>query len=130
MRTTPLPMLRDVSKGMPRARGDGRVERSDLGLLVACAAGVALVVASTAFLVWVRTAQVEAGYAIQKLRHDDARLRHERSALDVEIASLLRPERLAHVARTQLGMQPADATTTVVLSGGKRTAMAAPGEAR
>jgi cell division protein FtsL len=65
------------------------------------------------FLVWVRVAQVDAGYKIHDLRDEELRLRHDKSALTLERASLMRPERLARIAQTELNLVPPDPTRAV-----------------
>ncbi len=110
----------DVAKD--HAQAGPRAKQSDVALVASCVAGTALVVGATAFLVWVRVSQVETGYAIQQLRQDETRLRNEKSALQVEVASLLRPERLAALAKSELDLEAPDATRTFRLDALKTVA--------
>lgn len=87
--------------------------RSDLALVLAAALSATLLAASLLLLVGVRVAQVQTGYRVHDLRTELLRLRHERAALDVEKATLLRPSRLAHLARTSLDLVPVDAARAV-----------------
>ena len=86
---------------------------SDLALLTASACAAALVVASLLLLVGVRNAQLQVGYRVHDLQAERTRLRQEKSALDVERATLLRPTRLADLARTTLELGPADASRVI-----------------
>jgi hypothetical protein len=76
---------------------------------------IALVVASglvtTAAVVFVRlkSLQVEAGYRVHDLRMRLVTLDQQRAALEVERAALARPQRIAHLARTELGLVHVDA---------------------
>lgn len=64
-------------------------------------------------LVRVKSKQVEAGYRINDLRQQLVSLEQERSVLDVEKHALARPSRLAHLARTQLGLVPPDLSNSI-----------------
>lgn len=75
-----------------------------VGLLVAVL-GAALIVASLSFLVAVRAAQMQSGYRMYAASRQKAELLEERSHLQVEVASLRRPARLARVA-AELGLEP------------------------
>jgi cell division protein FtsL len=86
----------------------GSSSRSDLTLVLAAALAATLVAASLLLLVGVRVAQVQTGYRVHDLRSELVRLKQERAALDVEKGSLLRPARLAQLARTQLDLVPVD----------------------
>lgn len=59
-----------------------------------------------------------AGYQIQSLKQDQARLTTERSTLELEEAKLLSPARLEELARKQLFVDPPPAKV-VYLDGGK-----------
>lgn len=98
-------------------RGEGeRSERSprpvrhDLPLVLAAGAAAALVASSLVLLGALRVHQVQAGYRVHDLRMEVVRLRHERATLEVERSALLRPARLAELARTGLELVPVDAT--------------------
>lgn len=67
-------------------------------MLLAAIVGASLVVGSVVVLAWVRMAEVQAGYEVYRLQRDKVRLRQERSALEVEIAALRRPDRLQRLA--------------------------------
>lgn len=77
---------------------------------------VSLVIAMTmvtgALVSFVRmkSTQIEVGYRIHDLRSRLVTLDQQRAALDVERSALSRPSRLAHIARTNLGLVPADAS--------------------
>lgn len=73
-------------------------------LLLASIVSVALVMSSVLFLVWVRMAEIQAGYAVYQLQGEKVRLRQTKSALEVEIASLRRPDRLHRLA-AKYGLQ-------------------------
>lgn len=90
--------------------------RNDLALVLAAALGATLVAASLLVLVGVRVAQVQTGYRVHDLRGELVRLRQERAALDVEKGALLRPARLAQLARTTLDLVPVDAARALPLS--------------
>jgi hypothetical protein len=49
------------------------------------------------------------GYRVHELESEAVKLKQERAVLDVERASLLRPTRLAELARNSLGLVPVDA---------------------
>ncbi len=100
------------TQGSPSSRHS---ERGDLALLGAALAGAALVVAGLLLLVFVRVGQTKAGYAVHDLRAERTRLQQERSALEVERASLLRPARLSQWARTEAGLAPVEPVRVVAL---------------
>ena len=52
---------------------------------------------------------LEAGYRVHDLRMRLVTLDQQRAALEVERAALARPQRIAHFARTQLGLVHAEA---------------------
>ncbi len=54
--------------------------------------------------VWLRLQVVHVGYELSDARRMQLRLEHERRELEVEIATLKDPGRLAEVARHRLGM--------------------------
>lgn len=66
--------------------------------LLAVVLGASLVVASLSFLVAVRAAQLQNGYHLYSLSREKAELLEERSHLQVEVAALKRPDRLARAA--------------------------------
>lgn len=67
-------------------------------LLLAAIFSTAMVMGSVLFLVWVRMAEMQAGYAVYQLQGEKVRLRQAKNALEVEIASLRRPDRLHGLA--------------------------------
>lgn len=75
-------------------------------VLVASLFAAALVTAAVVFLVWVKMVQVQAGYRIHELQREVVDLRQERSALEVEVSALRRPDRLDRVGRERLGLFP------------------------
>ena len=75
-------------------------------LLLASAAAAALVTASVLVLVWVKMTQVQAGYAIHQHHQELLQLKRERSALEVEVSSLRRPERLSRIGHRVFGLRP------------------------
>jgi hypothetical protein len=77
-------------------------------------AGALITGAAVAF-VRLKSLQVEAGYRVHDLRMRLVTLDQQRAALEVERASLSRPQRLAHMARTQLGLVHIDATLAAPL---------------
>lgn len=89
---------------------------SSLGMAVALVVGVMLVTAALVAFVRLKSAQVEAGYRIHDLRSRLVVLDQQRAALDVERSALSRPSRLAQVARTTLGLVPADASMAATTS--------------
>lgn len=102
------------TQGQPR-----HGERGDLALLAAALAGGALVVAALLLLVFVRVGQTRAGYVVHDLRAERTRLAQERSALEVERASLLRPARLSQWARSEAGLAPVEPVRVVALDGAR-----------
>lgn len=76
--------------------------------LVASIVGASLVLVSALFFVWLRMTEVQSGYEVYRLQRDKVRLRQERSALEVEIAALRRPDRLQKMA-SQFGLIPPSA---------------------
>ena len=65
--------------------------------------GVLLVVVCVV-RVWLRLQTVNVGYELSSARQMQLRLEHERQELDVEIATLRDPARIADIARHRLGM--------------------------
>jgi len=95
--------------------------RTRLALPLALMVGGALVTATLVGYVSLKSAQVDVGYRVHDLRARLVVLEQQRATLEVERAALARPQRLAHVARTTLGLEaPALATTAPLLptSGG------------
>lgn len=76
-------------------------------MLLAAIIGTASVVASVVLLVWVRMADVQAGYEVYRLQREKVKLRQAQSALEVELASLRRPDRLHELARERGLLPPA-----------------------
>ncbi len=87
--------------------------RPRLGLPLAFIAVAVGVTASLVVFVRVKSAQIEVGYRIHDLRQELVSLEQQHSALEVERTALLRPSRLAHLARTELGLVPADVSNSV-----------------
>ena len=83
------------------------VSRVPQGLmsLLATVVAAALVTASVVVLVWVKMTQVQSGYAIHQHQQELLELKRERSALEVEVSSLRRPERLARVGQRHFGLR-------------------------
>jgi cell division protein FtsL len=68
---------------------------------------VALAVMSLLLLyVWERVEVVRVGYHIERLKSQKIALQRERDELQVKMSALMAPERIARVAREQLGMTP------------------------
>lgn len=72
--------------------------------LLATVVAAALITASVVMLVWVKMTQVQAAYAIHQQQQQLVELKRERSALEVEVSSLRRPERLARVGAQHFGL--------------------------
>ncbi|MDP2345380.1 MAG: cell division protein FtsL [Deltaproteobacteria bacterium] len=89
-----------------RARG--------LALPLAFMAVAVVVTAALVGFVRVKSAQLEVGYRIHDLRQELVTLEQQRSALEVERTALLRPNRLAHLAVTELGLVPPAIQTTIM----------------
>ena len=91
---------------------------SSAALAISLIIAMVLITATLVGFVRLKSAQVEAGYRIHDQRSRLVVLEQQRSALDVERAALARPSRLAQIARTTLGLVPADtasaATTTSI----------------
>jgi len=75
-------------------------------VLAASIVSAACVTASLVFLVWVKMTQVQVGYDIHRQQTDLVKLRQEKSALEVEVSALRRPERLMRLARERLDLAP------------------------
>ena len=75
--------------------------KSDFASVVAMIVAAAVIVASLLVLVYVRTAQIKVGYRVHDLESAVLKLKQERTALDVERATLLRPARLADIPSPQ-----------------------------
>jgi cell division protein FtsL len=65
--------------------------------------GVTLVVLSMA-RVWLQLQTVDVGYELSAARQMQLRLEHERRELEVEMATLRDPARVADIARRRLGL--------------------------
>jgi len=76
--------------------------------------GAVLVVLCVA-RVWLRLQTVKLGYELSSGRQMQLRLEHERQELDVEIATLRDPARIADIARHRLGMRDAEKGQVVTL---------------
>jgi len=67
-------------------------------------------------MVRVKSQATEVGYRIHALRTELIQLEQQRAALEVEKSALLRPTRLAEIARRDLGLVPPDLTASVSLT--------------
>jgi len=68
---------------------------------------LALAVMSLLLLyVWERVEVVRVGYQIERLKSQKVTLQRERDELQVKVSGLTSPERIARVAKDQLGMTP------------------------
>jgi len=65
----------------------------------------ALLVALCLLQVWVRLQVMDLGYELSAARQMQLRLTHERRELEVELATLRSPGRIAEFARERLGME-------------------------
>jgi cell division protein FtsL len=65
--------------------------------------------------VWLRLETVNLGYELSSARQMQLRLEHERQELEVEIATLRDPARIADIARRRLGMRDPEKGQVVVL---------------
>src|SRR5437870_2370417 len=65
--------------------------------------------------VWLRLDTVNLGYELSSARQMQLRLEHERQELEVEIATLRDPARIADIARRRLGMRDPEKGQVVVL---------------
>ena len=88
----------------PRSTG------TDLPRALAVVFGFALVTAVLVGFVRLKSLQVETGYRVHDLRMRLVTLDQQRAALEVERAALSRPQRIAHFARTQLGLVHSEAS--------------------
>jgi cell division protein FtsL len=73
---------------------------------VALVAGAILVTLSVAFLVWIRIEVLQLGYAIDQAQRQKNQLVEKVRLLELEVATLKRPERLDQVGRRELGLFP------------------------
>lgn len=94
-------------------------------LLLASIFAAALVMGSVLFLVWVRMAEMQAGYAVYQLQGEKVRLRQTKSALEVETASLRRPDRLHRLA-AKYGLQAPRAEQVLHISRGEAASLFSP----
>lgn len=86
-----------------------RPHGTDLPKAIAFVVAFAVVTAVLVGFVRLKSLQVEAGYRVHDLRMRLVTLDQQRAALEVERAALARPQRIAHFARTQLGLVHAEA---------------------
>ncbi len=80
---------------------------------------IVVTIVLTAALLWmvrVKSTAIEVGYRIHGQRTRLVQLEQQRAALEVERTALLRPTRLAAIARTELGLVPPDVTTSLPVS--------------
>lgn len=85
------------------------------GVLAAAILGAAMVTATLLWAVESRIGDLRAGYEIHKLQRASVALRRERAELEVEVAMLQRPERLARIAKARLGLVPTPASRVLRL---------------
>ena len=88
-------------------------DRSALALPLALMAVAVVVTAALVGFVRIKSAQIEVGYRIHDLRQELVTLEQQRTALEVERTALLRPNRLAHLASTELGLVPPSVDSSV-----------------
>lgn len=77
-----------------------------------------LALAMLAFLllfVWERVEVVRVGYHIERLKAQRTALQRERDELEVKVSALTSSERIARVAKEQLGMAPPQPGQVVLL---------------
>jgi cell division protein FtsL len=77
-----------------------------------------LALAMLAFLllfVWERVEVVRVGYHIERLKAQRTALQRERDELEVKVSALTSSERIARVAKEQLGMTPPQPGQVVLL---------------
>lgn len=91
-------------------------ERSNLALPAALFAVTIALTAAFVGMVRVKSQATEVGYRIHALRTELIQLEQQRAALEVEKNSLLRPTRLAEIARRDLGLVAPDLTAAVTFS--------------
>jgi cell division protein FtsL len=65
--------------------------------------------------VWERVEVVRVGYLIERLKVQKTALQRERDELEVKVSALTSPERIARVAKDQLGMAPPQPGQVVVV---------------
>jgi cell division protein FtsL len=82
---------------------------TDLKKAIALVIATGLVTTAAVAFVRLKSLQVEAGYRVHDLRMRLVALDQQRAALEVERAALARPQRIAHLARTELGLVHVDA---------------------
>lgn len=95
------------------APDDSPAAPTSLPMLGAILLSMFLVVGALMGFVRLKSMQTEAGYRIHDLRQRLVTLEQQRLALDVERTALSRPARLAYLARTTLGLVPADVRAAV-----------------
>ena len=101
---------------------DGETSRSSppmssgsISLALAFMASTILIVGALMGFVRLKSLQTEAGYRIHDQRQRLVTLEQQRLALEVERTALSRPARLAYLARTTLGLVPADVGATAIV---------------
>lgn len=80
--------------------------------LAAAIVGITMIVVALLFTVSLRIQHVQLGYELYSLQRRKVELTQQRSMLELEVAALKRPDRLAKLGR-ELGLQPP--TTTQIL---------------
>jgi cell division protein FtsL len=110
--------LRPAPRATSRSAPPVKADDGNTALAVVLIAGAALVTGSLVLLVHTKSREIEAGYRIHDLRQQLVTLEHQRTSLEVERAALARPSRVAHIARTALGLIPPRIDTTVAGAAG------------
>lgn len=86
---------------------DWAPKRSSRAGIVALALLVtALAVTAALIQVWTHLQAIEYGYKLSKATKENTRLKELNRQLRLEEALLKNPERIAHIAKTELGMAP------------------------
>jgi cell division protein FtsL len=92
-------------KGLERPGSGGRLLRAVRSVLVRRVLGLgAILVALGMVHVWLRLQVVGVAYELSAARQMQLRLEHEGRELEVELATLRDPARIADVARRRLGL--------------------------
>jgi cell division protein FtsL len=103
---SPPPRVLTVRRPLVRPTGDSRrLLRAVRGFVVRRVLVLGLVLVALCIAqVWLRLQVTHVGYELSATRRMQLRLEHEQRELEVELATLRDPGRIADVARRQLGM--------------------------
>jgi cell division protein FtsL len=103
---SPPPRVLTVRRPLVRQSGESRrLPRAVRGSAIRRMLVLGLVLVSLCIVqVWLRLQVTHLGYELSAARRMQLRLEHEQRELEVELATLRDPGRLADVARRQLGM--------------------------